>query len=250
MIKKLLYLMIGLLMIIAVESVSKYSFFLADRIFPSMAFLDQGNAFLYITLHHIFQGLIALALIIMIARVNSEKLSVMGLNLNQWRYSIKRVGQFALLWFVIQFGIGYAIMVQSPINNLFSFELTIKNYVGYLLFQILLSGTSEELLYRAFLMGGLLLLGKQLGFSDKVNITYSALTSMIAFIIGHIVFTLSPFQIISYNVLQLLTVMIFGAFYTYLFIKTKSAFGAMLAHNVLNGVIVFTTLLLAIIFGA
>ncbi len=249
MIKKLLYLTIGLLMIIAVESISKYSFLLTDQIYPILAFADKGNSFLYITLHHIFQGLIALALIILIARVNSEKPSAMGLNLNQWRYSIKRVGQFALLWFVIQFGIGYAIMVQSPINNLFSFELTIKNYVGYFLFQILLSGTSEELLYRALLMGGLLLLGKRLGFSDKAAIAYSALTSMIAFIIGHIVYTLSPFQIISYNVLQLLTVVIFGSFYTYLFIKTKSVFGAMLAHNVLNGVIVFSSLCLAIIFG-
>jgi membrane protease YdiL (CAAX protease family) len=236
-------------MIVAVESISKFSFFLADQLYPQLRFLDYGNAFLYITLHHMFQGLIALALILWIARVHSQKLSVLGLNLNQWKFSVRRVVQFAFVWFIIQFGIGYAMMVQTPIENLFSFELNVKNYVGYFLFQILLSGTSEELLYRSLLIGGLLLLGRQLGFSDKKNIAWAAVTSMIAFIIGHVVYTLSPFQIIYYNVLQLLTVVIFGTFYTYLFIKTKSVFGSMLAHNVLNGVIVFSTLLLAIIFG-
>lgn len=246
--RKLIYLPIALLMIIAVESISKYSFFLADRIFPAISFIDPENAFLYITLHHIFQGLIAFALIVLIARVNCEKLSALGLNMNQWQYSAQRVAQFALLWFVIQFGVGYAMMVQTPIDNLFPFELTVKNYAGYFLFQILLSGTSEELLYRPLLMGGLLLMGKRLGFPDKLNIALAVLTSLFAFIIGHISFTLIPFQILSYNVLQLLTVVIFGGFYAYLYVKTKSVFGAILAHNTLNGVIVFSSLLLTIIF--
>jgi uncharacterized protein len=161
---------------------------------------------------------------------------------------VKRVAQFALIWWIIQLSVGFYMMSSGTVGDLFSFELTVNSYVGYFLFQILLSGTSEELLYRALLLGLLIYFGKQAGFSKKTNIAFAIITSLSAFIIGHISYTLFPFSIISYNVLQLLTVVIFGSFQIYLYFKTKSAFGPMLAHNVLNGVIVLSSLILFLVF--
>ena len=76
----------------------------------------------------------------------------------------------------------------------------------------------------------------------------AVMISLIAFIIGHVSYTIFPFAIVSYNVLQLLTVVIFGGFYTFLFIKTKSVVGPMLAHNLLNGIIVLSSLILTFVF--
>lgn len=248
MIRKLIYFPIAFAMIIAMESISKFSFYLADLIYPSLKYLDSANAFLYITIHHIFQGVIALLLIYVVSLFRKISLIDFGLNMNQWKYSVKRVIQFAFVWWIIQLSVGYYMMSSGTVGDLFSFELNVKNYVGYFLFQILLSGTSEELLYRALLIGLLIYIGKQLGFSKKINITFAILTSLTAFIIGHVSYTLFPFAILSYNVLQLLTVVIFGGFEAFLFIKTKSVFGPILAHNVLNGIIVLSSLILAFIF--
>lgn len=248
MIKKLVYFPIALALIFAVESISKFSFYLADQILPSFQFLDRANAFLYITIHHIFQGLISLLIMYVISLLRQISLADFGLTNNQWKYSLKRVIQFALVWWIIQLSVGFYMMSNGTVADLFSFELTVKNYLGYFLFQILLSGTSEELLYRALLIGLLLFLGNQAGFSKKLNIALAVMISMIAFIIGHVSYTIFPFAILSYNVLQLLTVVIFGGFYTYLFIKTKSIFGPILAHNVLNGIIVLSSLILTFVF--
>ena len=67
MIRKLIYFPIAFAMIIAMESISKFSFYLADLIYPSLKYLDSANAFLYITIHHIFQGVIALLLIYVVS---------------------------------------------------------------------------------------------------------------------------------------------------------------------------------------
>ena len=248
MIRKLFYIPAALALIFAIESISKFSFYLADLLYPWLSHLDSANAFLYITIHHIFQGLIALMFIYIASLLKYISFDDFGLNMNQWKYSIKRVIQFALVWCTIQLSVGFYMMSNGAVGDLFSFELNVKNYVGYFLFQILLSGTSEELLYRALLIGLLIYIGKQVGFSKKTSITLAIIISLAAFIIGHISYTLFPFAILSYNVLQLLTVVIFGSFYTFLFIKTKSIFGSMLAHNVLNGVIVLSSLILYLIF--
>jgi uncharacterized protein len=247
-IRKLIYFPVAFALIFSVESISKFSFYLADLIYPSIRYLDSANAFLYITIHHIFQGSIALLLMVLVSAFRHISLNDFGLNMNQWKYSVKRVAQFALIWWIIQLSVGFYMMSSGTVGDLFSFELTVNNYVGYFLFQILLSGTSEELLYRALLLGLLIYFGKQAGFSKKTNIAFAIITSLSAFIIGHISYTLFPFSILSYNVLQLLTVVIFGSFQIYLYFKTKSAFGPMLAHNVLNGVIVLSSLILFLVF--
>jgi uncharacterized protein len=244
LIKKLIYIPISVGLIIAVESISQFSFLMTNHLYPTLRFLDKGNAFLYITIHHLFQGLIAFSLIFLISCLHDKNLADFGLNLNQWKYAIKRVYQFALIWTVIQLSVGFSMISGGSIGNFFNFELTVKNYTGYFLFQILLSGSSEELLYRAFLIGTLIIVGKQIGLSHKLNITLAVTASMLAFVIGHVSYTIFPFTISSYNVLQLLTVLIFGSFYTYLFIKTKSVLGPIIAHNVLNGIIVLSSLIL------
>lgn len=97
MIRKLIYFPVAFALILSVESISKFSFYLADLIYPSIRYLDSSNAFLYITIHHIFQGSIALLLMVLVSAFRHISLNDFGLNMNQWKYSVKRVAQFALI---------------------------------------------------------------------------------------------------------------------------------------------------------
>ncbi|MFQ3547425.1 MAG: CPBP family intramembrane glutamic endopeptidase [Termitinemataceae bacterium] len=126
----------------------------------------------------------------------------------------------------------------------FPFPITVQNFVTYFGFQILMSGTSEEVLFRSLVMVPLLLVGERGSMSSKtITIVVSSIATII-FMLAHINFTLFPFRITYFNPLQQLTVLIFGYFYAYLFIKTRSIIGPIVAHNLLNGVITVIGLML------
>jgi membrane protease YdiL (CAAX protease family) len=71
----------------------------------------------------------------------------------------------------------------------------------------------------------------------------------IIFMLAHINIAFYPLRVTHFNILQQITVLIFGAFYAFLFIRTKSLLGSILAHNLLNAVIVTIGLILFLIFG-
>jgi membrane protease YdiL (CAAX protease family) len=95
---------------------------------------------------------------------------------------------------------------------IFNFPLTAKNFTGYFLFEILLSGTSEDVMFRALVVTSMLFLWRNL-FRVERHLN------------------------------------IFGTFYGYLMVKTKSIAGPILAHNLLNGVITIVSLVLFLIYG-
>ncbi len=71
--------------------------------------------------------------------------------------------------------------------------------------------------------------------------------STVIFMLAHINFNLNPFVITHFSLAQQLTCLIFGTFYGWLLVKTKSVIGPMLAHNLLNGVITGVSLLISLI---
>ncbi len=71
----------------------------------------------------------------------------------------------------------------------------------------------------------------------------------VCFMFGHVNFELSPFRLTYFNWLQQVTVVIFGIFYAFLFVRTRSLVGPILAHNLLNGVVVTISLLVILTSG-
>jgi membrane protease YdiL (CAAX protease family) len=114
---------------------------------------------------------------------------------------------------------------------------------------VLLSGTSEEILFRALVIITMLSVGKRAGYSDKASTIIAVVVSILIFMLGHVNIRINPFRVENFNLLQQVTVITFGGFYAYLFLKTKSLLGPMLAHNWLNGVIVLIGLLVNLVFG-
>jgi len=247
--KGFLLILAAFILFLVTTGISKASFYLAGQIYPHWQSLDPDGSYLYISLHHVFQAVLALILIALIKIRLNKSWSDFGFNTNDWRFALKRVLQFCVFWFVMQGSIAVIMILTGSSPAPFHFPLTTGNFAGYFLFQVLLSGTSEEILFRALVIITMLSVGKRAGYSDKANTIIAVVVSILIFMLGHVNIRINPFRIENFNFLQQVTVITFGGFYAYLFLKTKSLLGPMLAHNWLNGVIVLIGLLVNLVFG-
>ncbi len=241
--------LLGIIFLVITRLISEIAFRLAQPVAQSLRVFDPDGSFLYISLHHILQGLFALLAILLLSRIFRTSLKDFGFNLNEWRYAVRQVLQFSFLWFFLQGCIGVLMMVFGDTSAAFQFPMTAWNFGGYFTFQILISGTSEEVLFRALVMPPLLIYGKRARLPEKPSALLAGGIATLIFMLAHINITFDPLRVTDFNMLQQLTVFTFGAFYAFLFIKTRSLLGSILAHNLLNAVIVTIGLFLFLVFG-
>lgn len=94
-----------------------------------------------IALHHLWQGSIALLVIIAIARSYRVNLNTFGFNTNGWRDTLRLVALFCLGWFVIQASIGVTFIVVSDLSTALPFPFTrTGSLLGPILAHNLLNG--------------------------------------------------------------------------------------------------------------
>ena len=171
-----------------------------------------------------------------------SSLSEYGFRKDGFRKGIKSVAIILFIWLFVQGIVGIVFILTNISKPGFNYPLTYKNYLGNLGFQILLSGTSEEILYRAFPIPIMMLLGKHLKMKTSHSNFLAIGTTILFFLVGHIGYTLVPFRIVYYSIYQLLTVFIFGVFYGVLFIKYKNVYLVMILHGMLNAIIALLAL--------
>lgn len=231
------------------ESISKFSFHLASLVYPSTPYMsiDPYGLYWYISLHHIFQLLLSGGLILFLSYTFKKRFDFFLRIPNKIKKSIQISLYFVLAWMIIQFGVGYALVSNGMVDSTFSYPLNASTLVGQYLFQIVLSGTSEELMYRALIIGILnaYLIKTSLSTSNKVILIY--LLNLIPFIVGHIPYQLNPFIVYSPNMLQMLTVFTLGSIYTYLLFKFDSIILPMIVHGLMNVVIISSGFILSMI---
>lgn len=231
------------------ESISKFSFHLASLVYPSTPYMsiDPYGLYWYISLHHIFQLLLSGGLILFLSYTFKKRFDFFLRIPNKIKKSIQISLYFVLAWMIIQFGVGYALVSTGTVDSTFSYPLNASTLVGQYLFQIVLSGTSEELMYRALIIGILnaYLIKTSLSTSNKVILIY--LMNLIPFIVGHIPYQLNPFIVYSPNMLQMLTVFTLGSIYAYLLFKFDSIIPPMIVHGLMNVVIISSGFILSMI---
>lgn len=228
--------------------ISLFSFYIGRLVYPVFKRFDPNNVFVVLTVHHICQAIITLFIIYLLSKLFKIKVKDFGFNLNVLSFSIKWVLIFACTWTVIQVGLGILFIKLTNVPLAFGFPLNSRNFTGYFLFEILLSGTSEEIMFRALAITSMIYFWKSLFKKERSLSITVILLSTVVFMLEHINYTFVPFKITHLNILQQLTVLIFGVFYGYLFVRTKSIVGPMLAHNLLNGIIVSSQLILFLVF--
>ncbi len=228
------------------KAVNQASFWAADQLYPRFSQLDPDQVFLHISLHHLTQLLLTLVLMATAASLHPQiQFKEFGFNLKQLIFSLKWVLSFALVWSLIQFGIGY-LLVRSGFTAPSEYPLTTRNLISIYSFQIFLSGTGEEPLYRGLIMTVMLVGWQGLYRNPRRLAAAAVLGSTLVFMVDHINFSLAPLAVTHFNLLQQLTVMIFGFFYGWLFWKTDSLSGPILAHGILIGIIITSGILLPV----
>lgn len=202
--------------------------------------LDPDGSFLWISVHHIIQAVVILILIFI-----SKKLFSIEYNLGfgNKEVGIKYLKRFMFFFMIYTVGAFLSMILLGGFQP-FQYSLTGLNITGYLGFQLLLSGPSEELIFRAFAITvfSLLITSKRI----SKHISYANLFAAIIFGLAHVYISFSPFDL-SFTVFQVVYAMVLGYFYGDCYEKSKSVIYPMIMHSFTNVVMIGITVILSFI---
>jgi uncharacterized protein len=206
---------------------------------------DPDGAFAWISVHHIVQGVVFLALMLLISRL-------IGIPFG-FDWGDRQVGWFYVRLFTLIF-LGYSvvsliIVFLTGSFQSFQYPLNARNIIGQLGFQMLLSGPSEELIFRAFAITMLSLFitgmvvrgetafGRALFniFAGKISVVN--LVAAVIFGLAHVRFTFNPFSA-SFSTGQVIYSIVLGLFYGVCYERSGSMFYPMIMHSISNVVAV------------
>ncbi len=197
--------------------------------------IDPDGAFMWISIHHIVQALLILIVVfILTKRFKVDFHLGMGNREVGFRY-LKRFLVIYSIYVVVAFA---STIIISGVPS-FQYPLTAKNIVGSLGFQLLLSGPSEEVIFRAFAMTMFVLLISK-GRLNK-HLSYANLFAALVFGAAHMHISLSPFDV-SFKISQVLLALGLGYLYGDCFEKSKSVVYPMLMHSLSNVMMVGVTI--------
>lgn len=193
--------------------------------------IDPDGAYAWISVHHIVQTLI---FIIFISILNIFKKFEYGFG-----WGNKEVGKKYVLYFTVIFSVGsfvsHVLMILTSSFQQFSYPLTASNIIGQLSFQLLLSGPSEELIFRAFAITMLGIVIKNRVFNGKASA--ANIIAAVIFGLAHMGFSFAPFAVV-YSPFQVVMAIVLGLFYGDCYEKSKSMYYPMMMHSISNIVMV------------
>ncbi|GAB6090740.1 hypothetical protein JCM12856_23330 [Spirochaeta dissipatitropha] len=189
---------------------------------------------MWISVHHIVQALIFLALMLPLIRFRKYDFQ---LGRGDSKQGINYLVKFTIIFGVgslVSHGIALALGSFQP----FPYPMESRNIIGYLGFQLLLSGPSEELIFRAFAMtiAGMLVSGRLL----RGRVSYANLIAAVIFALAHVGFSFNPFTL-RYHPYQLLMSFVLGLFYGDCYEKSGSVIYPMAMHSISNVIMVGAT---------
>lgn len=198
--------------------------------------IDPDGSYAWISVHHIVQALIFIFVIYAI--IIFEPLDF-GFGRGN-----KEVGNKYVLRFTLIFGAGslvnHIIVMLTGSFQPFLYPLTSTNIFGQLGFQLLLSGPSEELIFRAFAITMLALVVKGKFFKGKIS--YANIIAAVIFGLAHVGFSFAPFAL-NYTLYQVILAISLGVFYGDCFEKSGSVFYPMMMHSISNVIMVGLTII-------
>jgi membrane protease YdiL (CAAX protease family) len=195
---------------------------------------DFDNAYAWVSVHHIVQMIVALGII----GVLSKLLKVdFGFGRGDTKKGIKYLAAFTVVFAIITLIIHILMYVYDQLPT-YDFPLNTRNIIGTLSFQLFLSGTSEEILFRALPITVLVYV-----FGNRVyikgHITLEIIIASFLFSIAHMKWSLSPFTIDA-NLFQLFYAFVLGTIQGIAYQESQSVLYPMLMHSLANVLMVGT----------
>ena len=198
--------------------------------------IDPDGSYAWISVHHIVQALIFIFMIVAITKFKALDFG--------FKWGNKEVGKKYVLSFTLIFGAGslvsHIIAILTGSFQAFPYPLTAVNILGQMGFQLLLSGPSEELIFRAFAITMLALVVR--GRFLKGKISYPNFIAAIIFGLAHVGFSFDPFTL-NYSLFQVILSVIVGIFYGDCYEKTGSVYYPMMMHSISNIIMVGLTII-------
>ncbi len=198
--------------------------------------IDPDGSYAWISVHHIDQALIFILIIVLLKKFKP-------LNYG-FGWGNKEVGKKYVLSFAFFFGIysvgSFLTVILTNSFQQFGYPLTATNIIGQMSFQLLLSGPSEELIFRAFAITMIALVIKGRVFKGKVSI--ANIIAAVIFGLAHVSFSFAPFEV-AYNSFQIIFGFTLGMFYGDCYEKTGSMYYPMMMHSISNVVMVGVTII-------
>ena len=196
--------------------------------------IDYHDIYAWLSVHHFVQMLVALALIAVLGKLLQLDF---GLKLGD----IKQ-GKRSVLIFTAAFAgftlISHILMRIYNMLPVFDFPLNVGNVLGTLGFQLLLSGPSEEILYRAIPITVLIYVtGRNV--STKHKLTLETIIASLLFAVAHTTWSLSPLSL-EIDYFRVFYAFTLGTISGVTYQKTHSILYPMLMHSISNVLMVGT----------
>jgi len=203
---------------------------------------DPDHLFARLSVHHIIQMLIAIAVMLILKKLIETDFGFqLGDHKKGMRYFLLFTGAIAVIALVYHI---LMYVIEQPIT--YAYSLTRRNVLGTLGFQLLLSGPSEEILYRALPVTLLVyVFGKNIHINR--DITLEVVLASLLFTAAHIKWTVSPFSITELNLFGLVYAFAMGILNGFVYQKSRSILYPILMHSISNVLMVGTGYLFAIL---
>ena len=200
---------------------------------------DPDDVFAWQSVHHIVLILIGLAAILVLRRPLNDRF---GFQVGDKKKGMRYVVIFTAVLTVVSLAYHvYLYFSGQPLS--YDFALNPRNVLGTLGFQLLLSGTAEEILYRALPITVLVYaLGKSVKL--KGSFTLEIVLTSLLFSLAHIKWSLSPFSVEA-SVSQLIYAFAIGTVQGMAYQESRSILYPVLMHSVSNVLMVGTGYLFA-----
>lgn len=202
--------------------------------------IDPDGSYAWITVHHLAQAIIFLLIIAVISRFKRLDYG--------FSWGNRAVGKNYVLSFTLIFAAcslaSHIITILTNTFQPFQYPLTFINIAGQLSFQLLLSGPSEELIFRAFAITMLALVIRSRFLKGKVS--YANFIAAIIFGLAHVRFSIAPFAA-EYSLYQVFLSVALGLFYGDCYEKTGSVYYPMFMHSISNLVMISITIVVSLL---
>lgn len=200
--------------------------------------IDPDGAYAWLSVRHI---VISLLVIILMRSINTIKPMDYGFGWGD-KESGKKYTLLFFKYFCIYTTGAFITVIATNSFQQFEYPLTATNITGHLGFQLLLSGSVEELVFRGFSITLLTVVIRGRIFNGKLSI--ANLIAAVIFGLAHMSFSFNPFEI-RYSLFQVMYAIVLGLFYGDCYEKSNSIFYPMIMHSFTNVVMVGTIIILS-----
>jgi membrane protease YdiL (CAAX protease family) len=161
-----------------------------------------------------------------------------GLNLKNYRVSLHMLKEFVLIYggatVVMQ---TYSWLTQPQICN-YGLALTPQTHAGYLAFDWLWVGVTEEIIFQGLGHSFLRRWWPEVFHWRRIHLPVAGVLAAILFSVAHVGLSFAPLCVTWFSSAQLLTTFVLGLHFSAMYYKTGSLLHPILAHNIGDGLVV------------